>query len=63
MKKSKINPEEIEGDINNILNIITKLENLDLNNIENKDINKIQKEAEKQQKLIKNKYKDLDSEE
>tara|TARA_B100001094_G_C17903868_1_gene657830 strand:+ start:517 stop:708 length:192 start_codon:yes stop_codon:yes gene_type:complete len=63
MKKSKINPEEIEGDINNILNIITKLENLDLNNIENKDINKIQKEAEKQQKLIKNKYKDLDSKE
>ena len=61
MKKLEINPEEITSDLNNILNIIDKLENLDLDKLEEKDIKKIQKEAENQQEIVRNKYKNLDS--
>ena len=61
MKKSEINPEEITSDLNNILNIINKLENLNLDKLEEKDIKKIQKEAENQQEIVRNKYKNLDS--
>ena len=62
MKKLEINPEEITSDLNNILNIINKLENLNLDKLEEKDIKKIQKEAENQQEIVRNKYKNLDSE-
>ena len=61
MKKLEINPEEITSDLNNILNIINKLENLNLDKLEEKDIKKIQKEAENQQEIVRNKYKNLDS--
>ena len=61
MKKLEINPEEITSDLNNILNIIDKLENLNLDKLEEKDIKKIQKEAENQQEIVRNKYKNLDS--
>ena len=57
MKKLEINPEEITSDLNNILNIINKLENLNLDKLEEKDIKKIQKEAENQQEIVRNKYK------
>ena len=61
MKILEINPEEITSDLNNILNIINKLENLNLDKLEEKDIKKIQKEAENQQEIVRNKYKNLDS--
>ena len=61
MKKLEINPEEITSDLNNILNIINKLENLNLDKLEEKDIKKIQKEAENKQEIVRNKYKNLDS--
>ena len=61
MKKLEINPEEITSDLNNILIIINKLENLNLDKLEEKDIKKIQKEAENQQEIVRNKYKNLDS--
>ena len=58
MKKSKIESKDIIKDIDNTLNIINRLENMDLDNF---DIGDFKKEIEKQEKYIKNKYKNLDS--
>ena len=60
MKKSKINSEDITKDVNDIFNIVNKLENLE--KITNKDLKTLQKEAEDQEEKIKNKYKNLDTE-
>ena len=58
MKKSQVNPEELLKDLNKILSNIELLEKEDLSK---KDIKKIQKEAENQQEIVRNKYKNLDS--
>ena len=61
MKKSKIKLEDFSKDLNNILEIVSKVDNLDFENLEDKDLRKISKEIKKTDKFIKNKYKDLDT--
>ena len=62
MKKSEINPEELEKDMNKILSFIDNLENLDIKSID--QINKLKAQAESFDKIIKTKYKDyLDDQE
>ena len=58
MKKSQINPEDLLNDLNNILNNIKLLED---ENISPEKLEKIQIKINKENKLIKNKYKNLDS--
>jgi len=60
MKKSKIKPKEFLKDLENILEIVDKIDNLDPKTIDLNQLNKILKNKEKQ---IKNKYKDLDTKE
>jgi hypothetical protein len=60
MKKSQVNPEDLLKDIDLILNNIELLEKKELNE---KDINIIKSKTTKDLENIKNKYKDLDSEE
>ena len=62
MKKSKIKLEDFSKDLNNILELVSKVDNLDFENLEDKDLRKISKEIKKTAKFIKNKYKDLDTE-
>ena len=61
MKKSKIKLEDFSKDLNNILELVSKVDNLDFENLEDKDLRKISKEIKKTDKFIKNKYKDLDT--
>ena len=62
MKNPKINPKELENDMNEILSFINNLENLD---IENEDqIDKLKEQAESFDQILKTKYKDyLDDQE
>ena len=62
MKNPKINPKELENDMNEILSFINNLENL---NIENEDqIDKLKEQAESFDQILKTKYKDyLDDQE
>ena len=60
MKKSQIKPKEYLKDLNTILEIVNKIDNLDPKTMDLNELNKILKNKEKE---IKNKYKDLDSEE
>ena len=59
MKKSQISPESFLKDLEGILKLVEKVDNLDLEKTDLKVLSKIIKNKEKQ---IKNKYKDLDSE-
>ena len=58
MKKSKIKPKEYLKDLENILDIVNKIDNLDSETTDLKLLNKILKNKKKQ---IKKKYKDLDT--
>ena len=58
MKKSKIKPEEYLGDLEDILEIVDKIDNLNTEKTDLKLLNKILKNKKKQ---IKKKYKDLDT--
>ena len=60
MKKSQIRPKEFLKDLDSILEIVDKIDNL---NPETTDLNLLKKILEKKEKSIKNKYKDLDSQE
>ena len=60
MKKSQIKPKEYLKDLDSILEIVDKIDNL---NPETTDLNLLKKILEKKEKSIKNKYKDLDTEE
>ena len=59
MSKSKIKLEELVEDIDKVLNLISEVDNLDL---EDKNRNKVLQKINKTNKNIKNKYKDLDTE-
>ena len=56
--KPKIKLEEFSIDLNNVLNLVSKIDNI---NIEKTDLNKLSKNIKKLSKSIKNKYKDLDT--
>jgi len=60
MKKSQIKPKDLLKDIDTILNNIELLGKKDLNE---EEINIIKSKITKNSKIIKNKYKDLDTEE
>ena len=57
MKKSKIKPKEFLKEIESILEIVDKVDNM---NIETMDFKKLKKIIKNKEKYIKNKYKDLD---
>jgi|TARA_R110001592_G_scaffold322190_1_gene601069 hypothetical protein len=59
MKKSKIKPIEFLKDVEGILELVNKIDNI---NPENTDLSKLNKILLKKEKQIKNKYKHLDSE-
>tara|TARA_R110002049_G_scaffold96794_1_gene236509 strand:- start:25 stop:228 length:204 start_codon:yes stop_codon:yes gene_type:complete len=52
MKKSKINPKEVLKDADKIINIISNLENLDLENLDS-----LEEEIKKLEKSLSKKYK------
>ena len=56
MKNPKINPKELENDMNEILSFINSLENLDIENID--QIDKLKEQAESFDQILKTKYKD-----
>ena len=58
MKKSKIKPIEYLRDLESVLEIVKKLDNIDFETI---DVNQLLKITKNQTKKIKNKYKDLDT--
>ena len=58
MKKSKIKPKEFLKDVESILEIVNKIDNIDL---ETTDFNKLGKVIKSKEKYIKNKYKNLDT--
>ena len=58
MKKSKIKPEEYLKDLESILEIVNKIDNL---NPESTDLNQLNKILKNKNKEMRNKYKDLDS--
>ena len=55
MKKSEINPEELEKDMDKIISFINSLENLEIK--DSKQLDKLQKQANSFEKILKNKYK------
>ena len=59
MKKSKIKPTEFLKDVESVLELVNKVDNL---NPENTDLLKLNKVLKNKEKQIKNKYKDLDTE-
>tara|TARA_Y100000593_G_scaffold88598_1_gene171210 strand:- start:472 stop:669 length:198 start_codon:yes stop_codon:yes gene_type:complete len=60
-KKAKLNPEEIMSDIDNVMSLITELEN---SNLGKKHLDRILKKAQNIEKNLKKKYpEDLDSKE
>ena len=61
MSKSKIKPKEFLQDLDSILNIISKLDNIDVSKKNN--ISKLIKEVKEKEKKIENKYKNLDTKE
>ena len=60
MKKSKIKPKEYLKDLKDVLDIVNKIDNINLESTDLKVLNNILKN---QKIKLKNKYKDLDSEE
>ena len=60
MKKSQIRTKEFLKDLDSILEIVDKIDNLDPQTMDLDQLNKILKNKETK---IKNKYKDLDTEE
>ena len=60
MKKSKIKPKEFLKDIENILEIVKTIEEFNPETMDALDLKKLIKNKEK---YIKNKYKNLDTEE
>ena len=58
MKKSKIKPTEFLKDVESVLELVNKVDNL---NPENTDLLKLNKILKNKEKQIKNKYKDLDT--
>ena len=61
MKKSEINSDDVEKDINKLLLFLENIDNLD---IENTDFNKLEKDVKLFKKDIETKYKDhLDDQE
>ena len=56
MKNPKIDPEELENDMNKVLSFINNLENLDINSSE--QIDKLHEQAKEFDKILKTKYKD-----
>ena len=55
MKKSEINPDNVEKDINKLLSFLDNIDNLD---VENTDFNKLEKDVKLFKKDIETKYKD-----
>tara|TARA_R110001583_G_scaffold138269_1_gene289871 strand:- start:504 stop:686 length:183 start_codon:yes stop_codon:yes gene_type:complete len=60
MKKSPISPESFLKDLEGVLDLVKKVDNIDLEVTNLTQLNKILKNKEKR---IKNKYKDLDTKE
>ena len=60
MKKSQISPEDFLKDLEGVLDLIKKVDNL---NPEVTNLAKLGKILKNKEKIIKNKYKDLDTEE
>ena len=60
MKKSKIKPKEFLKDLDSILEIVDKIDKIDL---QITDVNQLNNLLKNKEKRIKNKYKDLDSKE
>jgi len=60
MKKSKIKPKEFLKDLESILEIVDKIDKIEPETTDLKLLSKIIKDKEK---IIKNKYKNLDSKE
>ena len=56
MKKSKINKEELINDTNKILELMDSFDNMDLENI---DVEKLEKDIKLVEKELNRKYKDL----
>jgi|TARA_B100000035_G_C20581108_1_gene371135 sortase (surface protein transpeptidase) len=61
MSKSKIKPKEFLQDLDSILDIISKIDNIDISKKNN--ISKLVKEIKEKEKKIENKYKNLDTKE
>ena len=57
MKKSKINLKELNKDLDDVLEIVNKIDNFDPEIMKVSELSKIIKNKEKK---LKNKYKDLD---
>tara|TARA_Y100000114_G_scaffold78981_1_gene72719 strand:- start:189 stop:377 length:189 start_codon:yes stop_codon:yes gene_type:complete len=55
MKKSEVNPKELEKDMDKIISFINSLENLEIK--DPKQLDKLQKQASSFEKILKNKYK------
>ena len=58
MKKPQIKPKEYLRDLNSILDLVDKIDNLDFETTDFKVLNKI---IERKKTSIKKKYKDLDT--
>ena len=58
MKKSEVNPEEVLKDTEKLVKIINKLDNMNL-----KDVNKLEEELKFLEKKLTEKYKDYPLEE
>ena len=56
MKKQDINPEDLLNDLNNAVNLISKVENIDFDKM---DLKQFKKNIEKVENNLKNKYKDV----
>tara|TARA_B100001094_G_scaffold92874_1_gene88751 strand:- start:3686 stop:3892 length:207 start_codon:yes stop_codon:yes gene_type:complete len=56
MKKSEIKPDEILTDLNNAVNLINQIESI---NLEKNDLKQLKENAEKLNKDLKEKYKDI----
>ena len=60
MKKSKINPEEMLKDLNNALNLVNKIDTL---NLEKDNLDNLLESIEKVGNNLENKYKEIIEEE
>tara|TARA_R110000796_G_C14303475_1_gene405577 strand:- start:51 stop:257 length:207 start_codon:yes stop_codon:yes gene_type:complete len=56
MKKSNIDPEDVVKDLTHALNLISQIENIDLNKV---DLNKFAEDVEVIETNLKEKYKDV----
>tara|TARA_B100001094_G_C17605322_1_gene518562 strand:- start:36 stop:242 length:207 start_codon:yes stop_codon:yes gene_type:complete len=56
MKKSKMNPEDVLKDLNEVSNLMNQVQNLDLEKL---DMNKFKDDIEKVGINLKEKYKDI----